>query len=43
MAIGEFELILETEVGDSRITKDTLSSIQASSDADGCEITISET
>jgi len=40
---GEFELILETEVGDSRITKGYAIQYSASSEPDGCDITISET
>jgi len=40
---GEFELILETQVGDSRIAKGYAIQYSASSEPDGCDITISET
>jgi hypothetical protein len=40
---GEFELILETQVGDSRIEKGYAIQYSASSEPDGCDITISET
>jgi len=40
---GELELILETQVGDSRIAKGYAIQYSASPEPDGCDITISET
>lgn len=40
---GEFELILETQVGDSHIETGYAIQYSASSEPDGCDITISET
>lgn len=40
---GEFELILETQVGENQLTKTYSIQYSASTEADNCEITISET
>jgi len=40
---GEFELILETQVGEAQLTKNYSIQYSASTEADNCEITISDT
>ncbi|WP_128478899.1 hypothetical protein [Halorussus pelagicus] len=40
---GEFELILETQVGENQLTKTYSIQYSASTEADNCEITINET